>query len=154
MGQTPPVARIQQRNGFRFDDEQSDHMDMDEAVGHEGNEADHTMLWQSDAGDDVQDVNMLDLANQAGPSSRDSVNLRPAVFNPPDDHWNWSSTRAVQGLERLFEQGVSLQDSRMPADAPKPLGRTYRRLFGVSVVTIGMLAILAGFYVYRRSVVA
>lgn len=125
-------------------------MDTDEIEHDE--EAEHTMLWQSEAGIEVQDVDMLDLADQPGQSGLANIDLRPAVFNPPDDRWNLASTSAVRGLERLFEQGVSLQDSRtVDEGATSQAGFGFRTIVAMSVLA-GSIAALGAVYVYRSRV--
>jgi hypothetical protein len=80
----------------------------------------HTsMEWQSTHAatehvGDIVDVDMLDVTDEY--VSRSPLHLRPAIFNPSSENWHESSLGAIRGLERLFEQGVSLSDPTFAAD--------------------------------------
>jgi hypothetical protein len=158
MGKTPPAPRIVQRNGFRYNetddfagDDDDNEMQTDTAAGGE-DEADHTMLWEPEAEGATHDVDMVDLTNHPGtPTS--AINLRPAVFNPSDDTWNFASTSAIKGLERLFEQGVSLQDVQMArSDADSAARRVGPAAIIWASVTAGLLSTLsAGLYIFWKS---
>ena len=54
------------------------------------------------------DIDMSENIDQG--SLRTPLQLRPAIFNPSSENWHESSLGAIRGLERLFEQGVSLSD--------------------------------------------
>lgn len=83
-----------------------------------------SMEWQQTHGNrdvDMHDVHMADLDDNndavslmlepGSPGTRE-INLRPAVFNPSDDHWHQQKLGDIRGLEKLFEQGVTLDDIR------------------------------------------
>ena len=148
MGLTPPTVS-RRRGGFRFLSP-----DLDEQLV---DDQEQTMEWQSESGQpDMPDVDMQDLnASEVDPryvGQRSQIQLRPPVFNPADDQWNASSSFGLaSGLDKLFEQGVSLQDER---DAAAPVATEQSSILPLLLAAsiLGAVAAAGGFYLYDRAI--
>lgn len=145
MGTTPP-AISRRRGGFRFLSPDMD-VQMDD-------EQEQTMEWQSESGGpnrldvDMEDVDVSE-GRQHVQGGRSQIQLRPPVFNPADDQWNASSSFGLaSGLDKLFEQGVSLQDER---DAAVPAVAEGSSLFTLLLAAgiLGAFAAASCFYLYN-----
>ena len=115
-----------------------------------------TMEWQSESGwPDKPDVDMeLDVPEGESQyaSERSQIQLRPPIFNPADDQWYASSSFGLaSGLDKLFEQGVSLQDER---DAAVPTASEQSSLFPLLLAAgiLGACAAAGCFYLYTRAI--
>ena len=116
-----------------------------------------TMEWQSESGrPDMPDVVMEDLEvpevepRHAG--ERSQIQLRPPIFNPADDQWNASSSFGLaSGLDKLFEQGVSLQDERDAAVLAAPAQSSLFPLLSAAGI-LGALAAAGCFHLYNRAI--
>lgn len=75
------------------------------------------MDWQLSDSKTAQTDGPLDadMAEEGDAMAPSSFDLRPAVFNPSDDNWHDASMSTIRGLEKLFQEGVTLQDLRTGA---------------------------------------